>query len=78
MGRIDAIVELDEGIFLFEFKLDKSAAEALAQIRAKDYYRRYLNQDKLLTLVGVNFSQESRQVTEWEIAKYMNESVVLS
>ena len=68
-GRIDAVVELDDTIFLFEFKLDQSAAVALRQIQDKAYYQRYLNQNKPLTLIGVNFSPESRQVTDWQVGK---------
>ena len=37
MGRADMIVEIAGDIFIFEFKVDKSAEEALAQIEEKQY-----------------------------------------
>lgn len=38
MGRIDAVVRTAAGVFVFEFKYDKSAAEVLAQISRKRPY----------------------------------------
>ncbi|MEZ4730774.1 MAG: AAA family ATPase [Caldilineaceae bacterium] len=65
-GRIDAVVEVADHIFLFEFKLDKSAEEALQQIRNQRYYQKYQLKGKSITLVGANFSSETRQVTAWQ------------
>lgn len=64
-GRIDAVVEVDKYIYLFEFKLDKSAAEALQQIKTNAYYQKYHHKSKPLTLIGANFDSTKRQVTEW-------------
>ena len=36
-GRADCIVETDDYVYIFEFKRDKSADEALAQIEEKQY-----------------------------------------
>ena len=36
-GRIDTLVETDGLVYCFEFKLGKTAEEALAQIDAKEY-----------------------------------------
>jgi len=67
-GRIDAVVEVDKYIYLFEFKLDKSAAEALQQIKANAYCQKYRYKEKPLTLIGANFDSAKRQVTEWRHA----------
>jgi Predicted AAA-ATPase/PD-(D/E)XK nuclease superfamily len=64
-GRIDAVVEVVDHIYLFEFKLDKSADEALQQIKENIYYQKYRNKGKPLTLIGANFDSSKRQVTEW-------------
>ncbi|MBV7327774.1 PD-(D/E)XK nuclease domain-containing protein [Chloroflexi bacterium TSY] len=40
-GRIDAVVELANQIFIFEFKLDGTAKAALKQIKETEYYRKY-------------------------------------
>ena len=54
-GRIDLVLEIKEYIYIFEFKLNKSAQIALQQIKDKKYYQRFLNKDKKIVLVGLNF-----------------------
>ncbi len=65
-GRIDAVLELKDRIFLFEFKLDRNAEEALQQIKDHEYYQKYRLQPKLITLVGANFDSTKRKVSEWK------------
>ena len=61
-GRLDAMMEYDDKIFLFEFKLNKSAEEALAQIETKDYARRFKDSGKSCIGIGINFWQSKREV----------------
>lgn len=65
-GRIDAIVVVADHIFLFEFKLNGSAAAALAQIKQKQYFQKYWLAGKAITCVGANFNTETRTVDVWE------------
>ncbi|MCI5121628.1 MAG: AAA family ATPase [Candidatus Electrothrix sp. AUS4] len=65
-GRIDAVVELKEAIFLFEFKLDGDADQALQQIITREYYQKYCPKEKPVTLVGVNFDTRKRGVAAWQ------------
>lgn len=65
-GRIDVVIEAEKRIFLFEFKLDKSADEALQQIKERKYYQKYSLKDKSVTLIGANFDSQKRQVAEWK------------
>ncbi len=65
-GRIDAVVELKEAIFLFEFKLDGSADGALRQIKTRSYYQKYRLKGKPVTLIGANFDSQKRSVSEWQ------------
>ncbi|MEZ4730850.1 MAG: AAA family ATPase [Caldilineaceae bacterium] len=65
-GRIDAVVELDEHILLFEFKLDDSAATALQQIKDTAYYQKYQGKGKKIIGVGVNFDSTQRKISEWK------------
>lgn len=65
-GRIDAVVELDELIYIFEFKLNGSAKEALAQIHEKEYFQKYWLAGKPIVCVGANFNTESRTIEEWQ------------
>ena len=64
-GSIDAVVKIDDWIYVFELKLDISAKKALEQIEEKDYYRKYIMTGKRIMLVGANFDSKTRQLTEW-------------
>ena len=67
-GRIDAIVQIEQYVYAFEFKLDVSAEAALQQIKTKQYLQAYQNQGKTCIGVGVNFSTQTKKVQEilWE------------
>lgn len=65
MGRVDCIIELKDYVYIFEFKLDGSADEALRQIEEKNYAKPYLADKRRVICIGVNFSSETRTVEEW-------------
>jgi hypothetical protein len=67
-GRIDAVVEIDEAVFIFEFKLDGSAEQALAQIEDRGYAEMYARRQDV-TLIGVAFSTEQRGVVDWQLRR---------
>ena len=64
-GRADIIIETENDIFIFEFKLDKSATEALEQIEEMQYAIPYLDDKRKVHKIGVNISSASRTVDEW-------------
>jgi hypothetical protein len=68
-GRADAVVETAEYVYIFEFKLDKSADEALAQIKEKEYAMLYKADKRKLFEIGVNFDSQSRSLQEWKVAE---------
>ncbi len=67
-GRIDMSLETGDTIYLIEFKVDMPEAKALQQIKAKDYAEKYQTKDKKIILIGIGFSSEEKNVTEfiWE------------
>ena len=65
-GRADLIIESDNDIYIFEFKLDGSADEALHQIDEKQYAMPYAADPRPVHKIGVNISSESRTVAEWK------------
>jgi hypothetical protein len=67
-GRVDCIIEYPDYIYIFEFKLNGSADDALKQIEEKNYAKPYLTDKRALIKIGVNFSSETRTVAEWKIA----------
>lgn len=64
-GRIDAVVQTDDHIYLFEFKLNDDDT-ALSQIKEKAYFKKYLQSSKKITLIGVNFDSEKGQLIDWQ------------
>lgn len=68
-GRIDLTVKTADYIYIFEIKVDKSACEALEQIKKKGYDLKYANDRRQVICVGVNFSSEQRNITDWLIFK---------
>ena len=67
-GRADCFVETKEYIYIFEFKLDRGAEEALAQIEEKGYALPYAADARRLFKVGVKFDSQARNITEWKAA----------
>ena len=67
LGRADCIVETDKYVYLFEFKVESSADEALAQIKAHEYATRYAADRREVICVGVNFGRRKRNITEWKV-----------
>ena len=65
-GRADIIIESVNDIYIFEFKLDGSAEEALRQIEEKQYALPYLTDPRRLHRIGVNISSQTRTVNEWK------------
>jgi len=66
-GRMDMIVTTADHIYIFEFKIDKSADEALRQIKEKGYHKPFTTDHRPTTLIGVNFSSETRGISEWKV-----------
>lgn len=75
-GWMDTMVELPEQVFIFEFKPEgtllksevaSDAQKAIEQIKDEGYARHY---SQPVTLVGVVFDPELKQVGEWVVEQY--------
>ena len=72
IGRIDAVLKAGKHIYLVEFKLDKTAGAALAQIDEKKYAQKYIlparKKGQVVHKLGINFSyaKEDRNITDWQ------------
>ena len=64
-GRADAIVQTPKYVYVFEFKLNGTAEEALRQIDEKGYARPFQTDSREVIKVGVEFSAETRNVKRW-------------
>lgn len=65
-GRVDCTLEMDDYVYIFEFKMDGTAREALEQIEQKGYAKPYLADSRKVICIGVNFSSSTRTVEDWE------------
>ena len=67
-GRVDMIVYAKDAIYLFEFKVKSTAAQALHQIEAKDYAAQFATDPRKVVKVGVNFDIDTWTIEDWEYA----------
>lgn len=65
-GRMDAVLDAGERLYIFEFKLRDSAEAALKQIHERGCPERFRVAGKPLTLVGVAFDVEGKNIREWK------------
>ncbi len=64
-GRADAVVQTLTHIYIFEFKFNKTAEEAMAQIKKRDYAGKYRASDKVITGIAVNFNADKKGIDAW-------------
>ena len=64
-GRADAVVKTPKYIYVFEFKLNGTAEQALQQIDDKGYLIPYLSDGREVVKVGVEFSAATRNISRW-------------
>lgn len=65
-GRADLTLKMPKGIYIIELKYGKSADEALRQIDDRGYARKYAMDGRPVIKVGLAFSKEERNITEWQ------------
>lgn len=66
-GRIDLVVKTPKYIYIFEFKRNKSAREALEQINSKDYAIPFQADGRQIIRIGANFDDATHGISEWII-----------
>ena len=66
-GRIDLTVKINDNIYIMEFKVDGKGS-AIEQIREKNYHQKYMNQQKNIYLIGIDFRSEEKNIAgfAWE------------
>jgi hypothetical protein len=66
-GRVDMEMHFPDKIYIVELKCNQSAKKAIAQIRAKKYFEKYLQSGKKILLLGINFSTRERRIADWRV-----------
>lgn len=65
-GRVDCIMEMKDYVYIFEFKLDGNAGEAVAQINEKGYATPYMADTRTVKKLGIVFSSVTRTISDWK------------
>ena len=68
-GRADCIVETEKSVYIFEFKRDSNADEALSQIESSGYADPYKADKREVIKIGVNFDSSKCNITEWKVLR---------
>jgi hypothetical protein len=66
-GRVDAVVETENHIYIFEFKKNRSAQAAIDQINKKHYADHFALSKKQIYLIGVSFSLHKKGISDHKI-----------
>ena len=74
-GRMDVTIQTPEYVYILELKLDKSAEEALQQIKDNQYACPFQTDVRKVFLIGANFSSETRTVEKWLIGEFKEDSL---
>jgi len=64
-GRVDMLLKTQTAIYVFEFKINKTANEALSQILERNYHEQLKHDKRPIILVGANFDSKTRKLTDW-------------
>jgi hypothetical protein len=71
-GRIDLTIFVNKNIvYIIEFKViqdEKEKGKAINQILEKEYYKKYLNYDKIY-IIGIEFNKTKREIVNFEYRK---------
>ena len=70
LGRCDMEIETPGYIYLFEFKVDRPAEEAMRQIHDKSYALRHAMDSRTVFLIGASFSTKKRNIDTYILEKY--------
>ena len=66
-GRMDAKIEVDDYLYIIEFKLGGTAKVAMTQIKEREYAASFRNTSKQIVLIGICFDNHKRNVSDWEV-----------
>ena len=69
IGRMDMVIYTKTNIYIFEFKVNKSAEEAMKQIHERNYEVKFKNDGREIVKFGINISSKKRTIDKWIMEK---------
>jgi len=67
LGRIDLTIFVADKLYILEFKV--GSEDALAQIKEKKYEQKYLDCNRVIYLVGINFDDSEKNISKFQYEK---------
>lgn len=71
-GRADCVIETPRYVYVFEYKLDRPAAEAMAQIGDRGYADPYAHDGRPVYAIVCSFSSETGTISDWMVKQIHN------
>ncbi len=71
-GRADCVIETPRYVYVFEYKLDRPAAEAMAQIGDRGYAGPYAHDGRPVYAIACSFSSETGTISDWMVKQIHN------
>jgi hypothetical protein len=68
-GATDVTITTPNYVYVVELKINSTPEVALAQINEKQYALPYMEGRRAVYKVGVNFSTETRTLSEWKVVE---------
>lgn len=68
-GRCDMQILTNSYVYIFEFKIDDTAEEAIKQILEKGYAEPFVGDLRTVFIIGANFSTKTRTLDDWIIMR---------
>ena len=66
-GRADCVIETPRYVYIFEYKLDRPAAEAMTQIGDRGYADPYVHDGRPVYAIACSFSPETGTISDWMV-----------
>ena len=66
-GRADCVIETPRYVYIFEYKLDRPAAEGMAQIVDCGYAEPYAHDGRPVYAIACSFSSETGTISDWMV-----------
>lgn len=66
-GRADCVIETPRYVYVFEYKLDRPAAEAMTQIGNRGYADPYAHDGRPVYAIACSFSSETGTISDWMV-----------
>lgn len=71
-GRADCVIETPRYVYIFEYKLDRPSAEAMAQISDRGYAEPYAHDGRPVYAIACSFSSETGTISDWMVKQIHN------